>query len=161
LKGKYPSNQPSQHSHQNQSVDYFSVDIYDEDNHENTTDWTEYEEQVSQGQSINTGLQTSYTTSDNEAESTTESKQSVSTGKPTVATATPRKRAWVKTESRRKQLERTNEEVSYAMQNLNNSLMRSAEKRSHKFEATELDEDHYYRMSIASRLRSLDRMKKQ
>ena len=38
--------------------------------------------------------------------------------------------------------------------------MRSAEKRSHKFEAIELDEDHYYGMSIASRLRSLDGMKK-
>ena len=77
LKWKYPSNQPSQHSHQHQSVDSLSVEIYDEDVHESTTDWTEHEEQVSQGQSINTSLQTSHTTSDNEAESTTESTQSV------------------------------------------------------------------------------------
>ena len=115
---------------------------------------------MSQGQIINTSLQTSNTTSDNETESTTESTQSVSTGKPKVVTAATKRKAWVKTESRKRQLERTKEELSNAMQNLNNSFMRSTEKRSHKLEATELDEDHYYGMSIASRLRSLDRMKK-
>jgi len=127
LKGKYPSNQPSRHSHQNQSVDSFSVEIYDEDGHENTADWTEHEEQVSQGQSINTSLQTSHTTSDNEAESTTESTQFVSAGKPKVATAAPRKKAWMKTGCRKQQLERANEELPNAMQNLNTSLMHSAE----------------------------------
>ena len=45
---------------------------------------------MSQGQSINTGLQTSNTTSDNEAESATDSTQSASAGKPKVATAAPK-----------------------------------------------------------------------
>ena len=160
LKVKYPSNQPSQHLHQYQCVDSLSGEIYDEDGHDSITDWNEYEELVPQGQSINAGLQTSNATSDNEGESTTESAQSVSTGTPKVATAAPKKKAWVKTESRKRQLERTNEELSNAMQNLTNSLMRSAQQRSNKLEATELDEDHYYGMSIASRLRRLDRMKK-
>ena len=49
LKGKCPSNQPSQLSHQNQCVDSLSGNIYDEDGHKNSTDWNGYEKQVSQG----------------------------------------------------------------------------------------------------------------
>ena len=86
-------------------------------------------------------MQTSNATSDNEGESITGSAQSISTGTFKVATAAPKKKAWVKTESRKMQLERTNEDLSNAMQTLNNSLMRSAEQRSNKLEATELDED--------------------
>ena len=103
---KYPSNQPSQHPHQYKCVDSLSGEIYDEDGHESITDWNEYEELVLQGQSINTSFQTSNATSDNEGESTTESAQSVST-------VAPKKMAWVKTESGKRQLERTNEELLY------------------------------------------------
>ena len=128
LKGKYLSNQPSQYSHQNHCVDSLLGKIH-EGVHENTTDWNEYEEQLSQGQSINASLQKLNQTSDNEAESTTESTQSVPTGTPKEATAAPSKKACVKTESRK------------------------------RLEGTELAEDHYYGMSIASCLSSLDRKK--
>ena len=55
---------------------------------------------------MNASLQTSNTTLDNEAERTTESMQYVPTGTPKVATAAPKKKAWVKTESRKGQLEK-------------------------------------------------------
>ena len=158
LKGKYPNNQPSQDSNQNQFVDSLSEEICDEDGHDTIADWFEYEE-MSQGQGANTCVQASTAVSDNEAESTPESTQSLSTGTQKVATTAPSKKVWAKKESRKRQLEGTNEELSHAMQNVNKSLMRSTQQQSNKL-GTELDEDHYYGMSIASRLRSLDRMKK-
>ena len=105
-------------------------------------------------------LQISNTTSDNEAESTTKSAPSASTGRPKVATAAQKKKDWVKTESRKRRLGNIIKEVGNAMQSLNKSLMRSAQQRSTKLEATELDKDHCYGMIIASHLRSLDKMKK-
>lgn len=66
-------------------------------------------------------------------------------------------KSWVKKESRKRQLEKTDAQLNKAMNNLNESIA------LHKKSATEekkMDEDELYVLSLANRLRNLDRRQK-
>lgn len=63
---------------------------------------------------------------------------------------------WMKKESRKRELEKTDAELNKAMTNLNESI--ALHKKSAK--EKKMDEDECYVMSLANRLRNLDRMQK-
>ena len=66
-------------------------------------------------------------------------------------------KSWMKKESRKRQLEKTDAQLNKAMSNLNESIA------LHKKSATEekkMDEDELYVLSLANRLRNLDRRQK-
>ena len=64
---------------------------------------------------------------------------------------------WMKKESRKRQLEETDAQLNKAMTNLNESI--ALHKKAAK-EENKIDEDEYYVLSLANRLRNLDRRQK-
>jgi hypothetical protein len=68
------------------------------------------------------------------------------------------KKPWAKKESRKRQLEKTDAQLSEAMTNLNQSI--AVHNKSATKEKPKMDENKLYALSLANRLRSLDRRQK-